>query len=215
MKAKVGKLMAAFAVATVFGAPAMAGPYEDGLAAYNERFYAKAAELWQPLAEKGNAAAQYHLATLYAEGKGVEKNDATAFKWFMRAAELGDAAAQYDVGTSYFSGTGVQKNDAEAAKWFLRAANQGMEFAQLNMGLLYAAGSGVPQDNIEAFKWLELAFFSLPAGGPRSDVARAMTDVAEHMTREQIAEAKQRERGWKAKPEVKPEVRQEVKPDAK
>jgi hypothetical protein len=68
---------------------------------------------------------------------------------------------------------------------------------------IFMAGNGVPQDNIEAFKWLELAFFSLPAGGPRSDVARAMTDVAEHMTREQIAEAKQRERGWKAKPEVK------------
>lgn len=196
-------LVAVFVVATAFGAPAVAGPYEDGLAAYSERFYAKAAELWRPLAEKGNAAAQYRLATLYADGKGVEKDDATAFKWFMRAAELGDAAAQYDVGTSYFSGTGVQKNDVEAAKWFLRAANQGMEFAQLNIGLLYAAGNGVPQDNIEAFKWLELAFFSLPAGGPRSDVARAMTDVAGHMTREQIAEAKQRERGWKAKPEVK------------
>jgi hypothetical protein len=90
-----------------------------------------------------------------------------------------------------------------------------MEFAQLNVGLLYAAGNGVPQDNVEAFKWLELAFFSLSPGGPRSDVARAMTDVAGHMTREQIAEAKQRERQWKAKPEVKPEVRQEVKPDAK
>ena len=203
MKAMIRNLVAVSAVAMAFGAPAVAGPYEDGQAAYSEGLYAKAAELWQPLAEKGHAAAQYHLANLYADGKGVEKNDATAFKWFMRAAELGDAAAQYDVGTCYFFATGVQKNDVEAAKWFLRAANQGLEFAQLNIGLLYAAGKGVPQDNVEAFKWLELAFFSLPAGGPRSDVARAMTDVAANLTREQIAEAKQRERQWKAKPEGK------------
>jgi TPR repeat protein len=203
MKASVRNLMAVIAAATAFVASAVAGPFEDGVAAYNERFYAKAAEFWQPLADKGDAAAQYRLGALYADGKGVERNDATAFMWFRRAAEQGDAAAQYDVGSSYFSGTGVPKNDVEAAKWFLRAANQGMEFAQLNLGLLYAAGNGVPQDNVEAFKWLELAFFALPAGGARSDVARAMTDVAEHMTKEQIADAKQRERGWKAKPEVK------------
>jgi hypothetical protein len=219
MEAMIRNLVAVLAVGMGFGALAVAGPFEAGLAAYKDRFYAKAAELWQPLAEKGNAAAQYHLGILYADGKGVEKNDATAVMWFLRAAEQGDAIAQYDVGTSYFSGTGVQKNDVEAAKWFLRAANQGMEFAQLNIGLLYAAGNGVPQDNVEAFKWLELAFFSLPAGGPRSDVARAMTDVAEHMTREQIADAKQRERKWKAKPEVKqevqPAVKQDVKPEAK
>jgi uncharacterized protein len=199
----IRNLVAVFAVAAAFGAPAVAGPFEDGLAAYNQRFYAKAAELWQPLAEKGNADAQYHLGLLHQNGMGVEKNDATAFKWFLRAAEQGNAIAQYDVGTSYFSGTGVQKNDAEAAKWFLRAANQGFEFAQLNVGLLYAAGHGVPKDEVEAFKWLELAFFALPPGGPRSDVARAMTDVAEHLTREQVAEAKQRERTWKAKLEVK------------
>jgi uncharacterized protein len=211
----LGNLIAVFVLLAAFGGPSTAGALEDGLAAYNERFYAKAAELWQPLAEKGDAAAQYHLAILYADGKGVEKNDATAFKWFLRAAEQGHAIAQYDVGTSYFSGTGVQKNDGEAAEWFLRAANQGMEFAQLNIGLLYAAGNGVPQDNIEAFKWLELAFFSMSPGGPRSDVAQAMTDVAAHMTREQIAEAKQRERGWKAKLELKQDVKPAMKEDVK
>jgi hypothetical protein len=78
-----------------------------------------------------------------------------------------------------------------------------MVFAQLNLGLLYAAGNGVPQDNVEAFKWLDLAFSGLPAGGPRSDVARAMTDVAAKMTREELDEAKRRERQWKVQPEVK------------
>jgi TPR repeat protein len=78
-----------------------------------------------------------------------------------------------------------------------------MAFAQLNLGLLYAAGNGVPQDDVEAYKWLELAFTGLPPGGPRMDVARAMTDVSAKMTREQLIEAKQRQRAWQVKPEVK------------
>ena len=194
--------VAAVAIATIFGGPAAAGPLEDGKAAYHEKDYGKAAELWRPLAEKGDAAAQHFLGTLYAEGKGVERNDATAFLWFQRAANQGNADAQYNVGASFAAGTGVAKSDAAAAKWFQRAANQGMVFAQLNLGLLYAAGVGVPQDNVEALKWLEIAFSGLPAGGPRMDVARAMTDVAGKMTFEQKIEAKQRERAWKAQPEV-------------
>ena len=203
MKTSIRNLLGAFAVATALGAPAAAGPLEDGVAAYHGKEYAKAAELWQPLAEKGDPAAQYLLGTLYVAGKGVKQNDATAFMWFQRAANQGNASAQYNVGASYAEGTGVPKSDIDAAKWFQRAANQGMVFAQLNLGLLYAAGNGVPQDNVEAFKWLELAFFALPTGGPRSDVARAMTDVAAKMTREQVEEAKQRERRWKAQPEAK------------
>ena len=203
MKADIRNLLGAFAVATALGAPAAAGPLEDGNAAYQEKAYAKAAELWQPLAEKGDAIAQYSLGTLYAEGTGVERNDATAFMWFRRAANQGNAAAQYNVGASYAVGTGVERSDADAAKWFQRAADQGMPFAQLNLGLLYAAGNGVPQDNVEAFKWLEIAFAGLPPGGPRMDVARAMTDVSANMTRDQLIEAKQRQRAWQAKPETK------------
>lgn len=203
MKAIVRSLLGAFAIATCLSAPVAAGSLEDGTAAYKEKEYAKAADLWRPLAEKGDAAAQYFLGSLYEDGKGVEQNDATAFIWFRRAAEQGNAAAQYNVGASYAVGAGVEKSDAEAVKWFQRAANQGMPFAQLNLGLLYAAGQGVPQDNVEAFKWLELAFSGLPAGGPRMDVARAMNDVAAKMTFDQKIEAKQREREWKPQLEAK------------
>jgi uncharacterized protein len=207
MNANLRKFLSAVLVATAFAPTAMGGPLEDGVAAYQDKAYEKAAQFWRPLAEKGHPGAQYLLGTLYVEGKGVERDDATAFMWFARAANQGDARAQYNLGASYAEGAGVQKNEAEAAKWFQRAANQGMQFAQLNLALLYAAGKGVKQDNVEAFKWLELAFSGLPAGGPRSDVARAMTDVAAKMTREELDEAKRRERGWKAQPEVKTEVK--------
>lgn len=203
MNASVRNLFAACCIAIVVGAPAAADPLEDGMTAYHDKDYAKAAELWRPLAEKGNTEAQYYFGTLFAEGKGVAQSDSTAFTWFERAANGGNATAQYNVGASYAAGTGVPKSYTDAAKWFRRAADQGMVFAQVNLGLLYAAGNGVPQDNVEAFKWLELAFRRLPAGESAMDVAHAMQDVGAKMTREEIDEAKLRERGWKAQPEAK------------
>jgi len=160
------------------------------------------AELWRPLADKGIAPAQYQLGTLYAEGKGVEQNDAIAALWFERAANQGDAAAQYNLGASYIEGLGVKKDEAEAAKWFRKAADQRMAFAQLNLGMLYASGRGVPQDNVEALKWIELAVLGMPPGGPRSDAARALKDIADKMTVEQVMEAKGRARTWR--PEAEP-----------
>lgn len=203
MNANVRNLLATCGIAIVLGAPAAADPLADGITAYHDKDYAKAVESWRPLAEKGDANAQYYLGTLFAEGKGVAQNDSTAFAWFERAANVGNAAAQYNVGASYASGAGVAKSYPEAAKWFRRAADQGMVFAQVNLGLLYAAGNGVPQDNVEAFKWLELAFRGLPAGESAMTVAHAMEDVGAKMTREEIDEAKVRERGWKPQPEAK------------
>lgn len=202
MKPGVRSLLAACAIALGVGAPAVAGPLEDGMAAYHDKEYGKAVALWQPLAERGDAAAQYYLGTLFAEGNGVAQDDATAFSWFQRAAKQGNAAAQYNVGASYAAGTGVAKSSEDAAKWFRRAADQGFPFAQMNLALLYAAGNGVPKDNVESFKWLEVAFARLPPGGPRMDVAHAMQDVAAKMTGEEIDEAKRRAHAWKATPEA-------------
>jgi len=195
--------IAFFALLAVSGA-SFGDALQDGIAAYRAGEYAKAYELWKPLAEKGVAAAQYQLGTLYAEGKGVDQNDATAAIWFERAAEHGDAAAQYNLGASYAEGLGVRKDDAEAARWFRRAAEQNMAFAQLNLGMLYASGRGVAQDNVEALKWIELAVLALPPGGPRADAARALKDVADKMTADEILEAKGRSRTWRPKAETKP-----------
>lgn len=203
MKQGLWTIAAIALVAMTVTMPVGAGPLEDGLTAYREHDYAKALALWQPLADKGNPAAQYQIGTLYAEGNGVQQNDATAAQWFQRAADQGDAAAQYNLGVSFAQGLGVPKDDAAAAKWFRRAADQGMPYAQLNLGILYAMRRGVTPDDVEAVKWLELAIFALPAGGARSDAARMLKDVADKLTEEQLLEARVREKAWKAKPELK------------
>jgi len=197
-------LIASIAIATVAASlPSSAGPLEDGMTAYEEKDYVKALQLWRPLAEQGNGAAQYQVGILYAEGTGVEASDLIAAAWFQRAANQGVAVAQYNLGVSYAEGLGVPKDDATAAKWFRRAADQGMAYAQLNLGLLYSAGRGVPQDNVEAVKWLELSIFALPAGGARSDAARALKDTADKLTDEQLLKARVLQRDFKAKPETK------------
>jgi hypothetical protein len=197
MKRHISIVLAACAIAASLSALA-ADPFEEGVAAYHHGDYAKAAEFWAPLAEQGSASAQYSLGSLYAEGKGVPQNDATAFKWFKRAADQGNAAAQYNVGASYAAGTGVERSDAAAAEWFKRAADQDMVFAQFNLGLLYASGHGVPQDNVQALTWLQIALQGLPAGASAMDVAHAIQDVAAKMTREEIDLAKARARDWTA-----------------
>jgi uncharacterized protein len=202
------------AAALLTGIPlgaAVAGPVEEGMAAYQEKDYLKAVQTWRPAAEAGEPEAQYRLGVMYADGKGVAPNDAEAALWFERAASQGNAAAQYNLGASYAEGVGVRRDMETAAKWFHRAADQGNVLAQLNLGLQYAAGAGVAQDDVEAMKWIDLAIYALPAGGIRSDAAKALTDVTAKMNNDQIQEAKGRERSWKAKPETKADAKPAAK----
>jgi uncharacterized protein len=196
-------LLGAIAIATTIQCAVGQGTPEDGLTAYRSGDYVKAVELWRALADKGDPVAQVRLGDMYAEGKGVARDDVMAMTLFQRSAIQGNAEAQYNVGASYAEGLGVAKNDEEAAKWFKRAAEQGMAYAQINLGLLYAAGRGVPQNNVEAMKWLGVAVIALPPGGPRSDAARAMQDVADKMTPEEARAAREQTRAWRAKPEGK------------
>jgi hypothetical protein len=71
-------------------------------------------------AEAGDAVAQFNLAGIYANGRGVAKNDAEAAKWCRMAAEAGDVKAQYKLGGMWDKGWGVPEDDAEARKALAR-----------------------------------------------------------------------------------------------
>ena len=51
---------------------------------------------WQPLAEQGNANAQYKLGTIY--DYGVLRNYKISMKWYTLAADQGNADAQNYLG---------------------------------------------------------------------------------------------------------------------
>ena len=67
----------------------------------------------------------------YFAGRGIEKDEAEAFKWFLKSAEHGYAVAQYTVGSCYFTGRGVPLNKEEAVPWLRKAAAQGEPNAKL------------------------------------------------------------------------------------
>ena len=83
------KCLASFVFTAMMAGAAMAGPFEDGIAAYKTGNYSSAFSLWQPLAERGDPRAENNLGVLYEEGRGVAVDFATAADWYQRAAEKG------------------------------------------------------------------------------------------------------------------------------
>src|SRR3954447_19157021 len=83
--------------AQLTGSAALAGPWEDGMAAYNRGDYVPAIRLFRPLAERGNPKAQSVIAVMYRKGQGVAKSSSRAFMWFSLAAIRGDAKAKTEL----------------------------------------------------------------------------------------------------------------------
>ena len=129
----------------------------DGLKAYDAKDYKRAYELLLPLADKGNAAAQYRIGVILDAGHGIKPNPAAAVAYYDKAARSGVPAAAFNLGLLYFDGRGVEKDYASSVRYFSIAAEQGDVDGQLNLGLMYAAAKGVPRDFEKSFQWLFIA----------------------------------------------------------
>jgi TPR repeat protein len=57
------------------GTPAFSADWDKGLTAYESGNFATALRKWTPLAEQGDAAAQFNLGILYRLGKGLPQDD--------------------------------------------------------------------------------------------------------------------------------------------
>ena len=173
---------------------AHAADFSMGYEAYQRGDYATALRIFRQLAEQGDASAQYNLAFMYDNGRGVTQDYAEAMRWYRKAAGQGEASAQYNLGVIFFKGQGVTQDYAEAMKWFRIAADQGHVRAQTGVGLIYDLGRGVTQDYVQAHMWYNLA-----AAQGQKDAGKWRDSLAEKMTPEQIAEAQTLARYWKPK----------------
>jgi len=101
--------------------------YEKGLKHYKPDDLAAAVRESKPLADQGNATAQFNLGSLYYQGLGVSQDYAEAVKWMRKAAEQGHASAQTTLGTIYAEGVQgvIEKDYPQALMWFIFAAAQG------------------------------------------------------------------------------------------
>jgi len=99
--------------------------FNKGLAAAESGDFATALREWKPLAEKGDALAQFNLGLMYRKGEGVPQDYKTAVKWYTLAAEQGHADAQFTLGLMYALGQGVLQDYKTAVEWYTLAAEQG------------------------------------------------------------------------------------------
>ncbi len=101
-----------------------AGQLEDGVAAHDRGDYATAVTLWRPLADRGDAHAQFLLGTMYENGKGVSQDYSEAMKLYRLAANYqGYAAPLYALGSMYAKGRGVAQDNVHAYIWYSIAAS--------------------------------------------------------------------------------------------
>jgi TPR repeat protein/formylglycine-generating enzyme required for sulfatase activity len=108
-------------------------------------------------AEKGDATAQRKLGLMLVQGRGVDRNEAEAVRFFRSAAEQGDAEAQHHLGWMLDKGSGVARDGPGAVRWFKSAAQQDFAPAQICLAIAYEQGRDVRQDDKQALRWLRQA----------------------------------------------------------
>ena len=128
---------AAFAL-MLLPVPGSAQDFDAGYAAYEAGDYATALREFKPLAEQGNALAQYNLGLMYSGGEGVPHDVAESGRLFRLAAEQGNALAQFACGSRYAFGRGVPQDYLSAHMWYNISAANGSK------------GAATQRDNVAA-----------------------------------------------------------------
>jgi len=115
--AVLGILLGAVVTATTV----QADSYTDAFAAAESGNYDQALNLFTPLAEQGNAQAQFNLALMYHGGLGVKRSEQQALVWYQRAAANGSKEAQEFLAVGYQEGWfGLPRDNQQASYWFER-----------------------------------------------------------------------------------------------
>ena len=116
----------------------IAACFDLGYQAFEKEDVQEAFDYWQPLADAGDAHAQYNIAQLY----------------------YGNQQSMLFAGSGFFKGYGINRNAAredavkEAVKWYVLSAKQGVTHAQFNLSVIYETEFG---DEITGQKWAKLA----------------------------------------------------------
>jgi TPR repeat protein len=147
------KYLVAAALIGLVAAPVAGQSVKAGIEAWQHANYASAVSIWRPLADRGDADAQFNLGQAYRLGRGVPLNLGTAKGWFERAAAHGHVDAQTTLGLLLFE-NGEQ---SQGLKWLRQAADQGEARAQLVYGTALYNGDGITQDRILGYAYVHRA----------------------------------------------------------
>jgi cell division septation protein DedD len=144
--------LSAAALIALAGAAA-AQDVQSGIAAWQAGDYARAVTEWRPLAEAGNADAQFNLAQAYRLGRGVPQNLGLAEQWFERAARQRHEQAGASLGLLLFQNGRAR----EAMPWIQAAALRGDPRAQYVFGTALFNGDMLRRDLPRAYAMMSAA----------------------------------------------------------
>jgi hypothetical protein len=131
----------------------------DGVTALKHHRYALALHILQPFAERGYAAAQVNLGTLFLHGLGTQPDAEAARRWFEAAAAQGFGLAYGQLGALYQNGDGHPRDISVALHWSRGGATRGSRHAAslFGLGLLYQNGDGVTASDHTAANYYRMA----------------------------------------------------------
>jgi len=145
--------LVAAAALLLLSTPISAQSVKAGIEAWQRADYASAVAIWRPLAEKGDADAQFNLGQAYRLGRGVPINLGLAKSWFERAADAGHLDAETTLGLLLFQ----NGQAADGLKWLRKAAVEGEPRALLVYGTALYNGDGVTQDRELGYAYVSRA----------------------------------------------------------
>ena len=138
MKTKSLTFLLSLTFLFLFSGSVFADDFQDAVDAYKRKDYKTAYKLFLPLAEQGDADAQYMLGFMYLRGDGVSQDYQEAVKWYRLSAEQGvrGARAQFHLGTFYEQGQGVPQDYVSAHMWWNIAGSNGFKSAVKNRNIV-------------------------------------------------------------------------------
>ena len=144
---------------TITGAQRSRAYYYRGFSFFAQALWVSAAQDYARALEfdTGNASAQSALAHLFAEGLGVDKDMAEAFRLSIMAARGGHAPSKFFVGHALLTGLGVEADVDKARYWLQEASDAGQLPALLQLARSYRAPYAAEPDLEEARRLYELA----------------------------------------------------------
>lgn len=147
------KCLVAAMIAAAAAAPLSAQSVTAGIEAWQKSDYAGAVAIWRPLANRGDAAAQFNLGQAYRLGRGVQQDLVAAQDWFDRAARKGNVDAEAMLGMMLFQ----SGNQTGGLRWLKMAAQQQEPHAMLIYGTALFNGDGIPRDPLLGYLYVTRA----------------------------------------------------------
>lgn len=118
--------------------------------------YEEAIAIWLPLANSGEASAQFNLGVMYASGLGVNRDMQVAMNWWSRAAAQLHVRAAHNLalamlaGEPVLDGQGAEPDYTSVLRYLKIGADAGYPNSEYTLGKLYAEGVGVEKDERRA-----------------------------------------------------------------